>query len=264
MENISEMENNELDNQYSIKKILTIWASVTLPMGFFAWILVPFIHPYFGIHPGLLYWIFMVIGMIWQFLVSVYLLKKELKVLKWEGIKKRIWANRPINSRTQKIQKRLFLWTIPVILYTYLIESSGIFDFVTKGVEKVCPFFTPQWYTNFQELAKPEFVGQWWILGLAVVSTVFNYVLGEELLFRGILLPRMSKAFGKWDWAVNGVLFATYHIHKFTEIPVFIIGDVLLPLSVKKTRSFWMGVIIHGVEAIPVYIGVLMVLTGHI
>lgn len=264
VQRMNDIQRNVTDNQYSLAKILAIWAGVMLPMGFFAWILVPLIHPHLNIHPGLLYWIFMVIGMIWQFIVSVYILKKELKILTWEGIKNRIWANGPINPKTQKVQKRLLLWAIPVILYAYLIESSGILDFVTEGVEKACPFFTPQWYVNFQELAKPEFVGQWWILGLTVVSTIFNYVLGEELLFRGILLPKMSKTFGKWDWAANGVLFAAYHIHRFAEIPVFIIGELLLPLAVKKTRSFWIGVIIHGVEAIPVYIGVLAVLTGYI
>jgi uncharacterized protein len=31
-------------------------------------------------------------------------------------------------------------------------------------------------------------------------------VLGEELPFRGFLLPRMRGAFGRTDWIVNGVL----------------------------------------------------------
>ena len=38
--------------------------------------------------------------------------------------------------------------------------------------------------------------------------TVFNTVLGEELLFRGLLLPRMNGVFGRRDWLANGVLFA--------------------------------------------------------
>ena len=42
---------------------------------------------------------------------------------------------------------------------------------------------------------------------------LFNTVLGEELLFRGFLLPRMNGAFGRGDWLANGVLFAAYHLH---------------------------------------------------
>ncbi|MBN1306015.1 MAG: hypothetical protein JXA13_16380 [Anaerolineales bacterium] len=35
---------------------------------------------------------------------------------------------------------------------------------------------------------------------------ICNTVLGEELLFRGLLLPRMQGVFGKWDWLANGLL----------------------------------------------------------
>jgi hypothetical protein len=40
-----------------------------------------------------------------------------------------------------------------------------------------------------------------------VVQLVFNSVLGEDLLFRGILLPRMRGVFGRGDFVANGVLF---------------------------------------------------------
>ena len=57
-------------------------------------------------------------------------------------------------------------------------------------------------------------VGAWWFLGLFVVFAVFNTFLGEELLFRGVLLPRMQGVFGKWSWVANGVLFGFYHVHQ--------------------------------------------------
>ena len=56
--------------------------------------------------------------------------------------------------------------------------------------------------------------GAWGWFGLIVVMMTFNTVLGEELLFRGFLLPRMNGAFGDRDWIANGVLFAGYHLHK--------------------------------------------------
>jgi membrane protease YdiL (CAAX protease family) len=51
-------------------------------------------------------------------------------------------------------------------------------------------------YTRIDGLADPQFRAEWWILGLALTSSLFNYVLGEELLFRGVLLPRMAGVFG--------------------------------------------------------------------
>ena len=55
--------------------------------------------------------------------------------------------------------------------------------------------------------------------GLALVMFLFNTVLGEELLFRGFLLPRMNGAFGRRDWVANGLLFAGYHLHVPWAIP---------------------------------------------
>ena len=43
---------------------------------------------------------------------------------------------------------------------------------------------------------------------------MFNTVLGEELLLRGLLLPRMNRAFGKWDWVAKGIFFGFYHFHQ--------------------------------------------------
>ena len=56
--------------------------------------------------------------------------------------------------------------------------------------------------------------GAWGWFGLILVEMIFNTVLGEELLFRGFLLPRMNGAFGDRDWIANGVLFAGYHLHE--------------------------------------------------
>lgn len=60
--------------------------------------------------------------------------------------------------------------------------------------------------------------------------------LGEELLFRGLLLPRMQGVFGRWDWAGNGVLFALYHVHVPWVIPQTFV-DTLVPLRVQEVQQ---------------------------
>jgi uncharacterized protein len=42
-------------------------------------------------------------------------------------------------------------------------------------------------------------VGAWWFFALFVVFAAFNTILGEEFLFRGVLLPRMEGVFGRWS-----------------------------------------------------------------
>ncbi|MDP9359301.1 MAG: CPBP family intramembrane metalloprotease [Chloroflexota bacterium] len=39
-------------------------------------------------------------------------------------------------------------------------------------------------------------------------------VVGDELLFRGILLSKMRGVFGRLDWVANGLLFGLYPLHQ--------------------------------------------------
>ena len=94
-------------------------------------------------------------------------------------------------------------------------------------------------------------VGAWWLLGLFVLSAVFNTILGEELLFRGVLLPRMEGAFGKWSWVANGVLFGFYHLHQPWGIAGSVISGVFLYAFVTwRFRSTWMGIIVHSAQSV--------------
>jgi len=94
-------------------------------------------------------------------------------------------------------------------------------------------------------------VGAWWSLALFVVFAVVNTFLGEELLFHGVLLPRMQGVFGKWSWVANGVLFGFYHVHQPWSIAESVIGGVLfLAYPSWRFRSTWMGVVIHSAQSV--------------
>jgi membrane protease YdiL (CAAX protease family) len=94
-------------------------------------------------------------------------------------------------------------------------------------------------------------VGAWGIWGLILLSALFNTFLGEELLFRGLLLPRMAGVFGKWDWVMNGLLFGIYHLHQPWGILNGIISGMLFfTLPSRYFRSSWFGVIAHSGQSI--------------
>ena len=81
---------------------------------------------------------------------------------------------------------------------------------------------------------------------------VFNTVLGEELLFRGLLLPRMHGAFGDGDWVANGVLFAAYHLHVPWAIPRRWSTRSSCPTRTKRYRSAWIGITVHSAQSVVV------------
>src|SRR3954451_1905180 len=79
---------------------------------------------------------------------------------------------------------------------------------------------------------------------------VFNTVLGEELLFRGLLLPRM-RAFGRADWLVNGLLFACYHLHVPWVIPQTVLVDTFaLALPSRRYRSSLIAIAAHSAQTV--------------
>jgi membrane protease YdiL (CAAX protease family) len=112
------------------------------------------------------------------------------------------------------------------------------------------------------QLASPEFQGQWWILGVALISMILNYFLGEEFLFRGVLLPKMRGVFGKYDWVANAAFFGLYHLHKPWHIPSLIVGSLAITWPARRFRSNWMAVVVHGVEGLPLLVMVLAVILG--
>jgi membrane protease YdiL (CAAX protease family) len=245
--------------QYSLTKILAVWASVTVPMGLLAWVVAPAIIPHTSLHPGLVHWMLMVVGMMWQFVVSLAVLRHELGGLHWPALKKRIWLNIPRDPRSGKPRKVLFLGALPAV------AAVGVGAYLGSWLDTAwtdwLPFLHEPSYTNAQSLADPKFQGQWWILGLALTSMLFNYVFGEELLFRGVLLPRMAGVFGRWDWVANSVLFGLYHVHKIWAWPSMITTAFGLSWAARRYRSFWMGVIVHGVEGFFIVV-IVAVLAG--
>ena len=117
-------------------------------------------------------------------------------------------------------------------------------------------------FTDQSQLVTPAFKGQWWLLGIVLLSHLLNYFLGEEFLFRGVLLPRMRGVFGKYDWAANSVLFGFYHVHKPWMIPTIMLSSVAYTFPPRRFRSNWMAVIVHGVEGLPSLVIVLAVVLG--
>jgi membrane protease YdiL (CAAX protease family) len=248
--------------QYSLGKILGLWAVVVLPMPLLVWVVGPALYPRIPILPGLVYWMLIIVGMIWQCVVSLFVLYRELGGLRWEPVRKRLWLNLPRDPKTGEGRARLFWWVIPCLLFSGLI-SLGIGGFLDAPLTALIPALKEPAFANMSSLANPQLKGQWWIMGVALVSFVLNYFLGEELFFRGILLPKMNGVFGRWDWVANAVLFGMYHMHKPWVIPSLIVGALAITWPARRFRSIWMAVIVHGVEGFFL-ITVLLVILGRI
>lgn len=247
------------DKQYSLKKIITIWILSVLPMPILAFVITPFLIPKIDLHPGIVYWMAIIVGMLWQFVLSLIILKRDGHEIKWSTIQTRMKYQKPKNPKTGKSNYWLLLWVIPFIILSGSLQMINIPNITTM----ISPFINNLPQYDMSALATPEFKGAWWLLGLLFISSVLNYLLGEEFLYRGILLPKMNGVFGRWDWFANGVLFGFYHLHKPQNlITSALVTGFLFAFPSKRFQSNWMAVIIHGAEGLFIFVLVLGVILG--
>ena len=91
---------------------------------------------------------------------------------------------------------------------------------------------------------------------------MFNTVLGEELLFRGFLLPRMEGAFGRRDWVANGVLFAALPHARAVGHREARSTSSSSPTRARRYRSAVLGIIVHSVQSVLITVAVLALVIG--
>jgi membrane protease YdiL (CAAX protease family) len=238
--------------QYSLVQILLIWATAAVPMGLLGWVVAPALAAD-PAKPGFERLGVLTVGLIWQFLLVLYLIYKENGNLRWATLKSKLWLGAPRSPKTGEVSKRLWWWILPLMLLTavYEMELGG---YVSRFWTSLFPFLAepPGWALG-SLLDTPEgrnqMLGAWGVLGLFALSAIFNTFLGEELLFRGLLLPRMNKVFGKWDWVANGILFGLYHLHQPWGM-LSLGGLFFFAFPTRRFRSSWFGIIAHSGQSI--------------
>ena len=71
---------SEMGKQYSLGKILGIWALAAVPMGILSWIIFPAVSPDFNSDPlgaGVTRFVLLLIGLIWLFVLSMIIVRQE-------------------------------------------------------------------------------------------------------------------------------------------------------------------------------------------
>jgi membrane protease YdiL (CAAX protease family) len=229
--------------QYSLGKIAAVWAAAALPMAFLAWVIAPWLADRLDgssqLPKALL--LCLTAGLIWQFVLVAILVAREQRSLRWSRVRRALWLQTPRSPRTGRRGGRIWLLLIPLIL---AFGAEELVPQIHHAVNRDFPAF-------LDSHAGHVFLGgSWGWFAVIAVLAVFNTVLGEELLFRGLLLPRMNGAFGRRDWVANGVLFAAYHLHMPWVIPATLLDTFILAYPAKRYRSALIGIAVHSVQSV--------------
>src|ERR1051326_4168165 len=134
----------QAEQQYSLARILAIWALAAIPMGILGWIVFPALAPNFRSDPlgtGVTRVVLLTVGLIWQFVLSMIIVGQETGSLRWPTVKRRLRLNAPQDPHTHKPRARLWLWAIPLIVAIVVWEMA------------LGPYATRAWSTMFSFLA---------------------------------------------------------------------------------------------------------------
>src|SRR5215216_8011213 len=189
--------------QYSLAQILAVWAAAAVPMGVLAWVVAPLLRDQLGGDEPLAQapLICLTAGLIWQFVLVLILIRRELGGLQWPRVRDALWLRPPRDPKTGRVGGKVWWWALLFVVLVAVWSLGAAGAIPGPSVRDLGDFIGADRGEDF-------FGGAWGWFAVVVVLAIFNTVLGEELLFRGLLLPRMRGVFGRWDWVANGALFA--------------------------------------------------------
>jgi membrane protease YdiL (CAAX protease family) len=240
--------------QYTLWQIIGIWLAAGAPMWILGWLVYPALSQDLNlVEAGLLRLKLLTLGLAWQFVLALLILYREQGNIRIETIRRRFWLNSPVSPKTGRRDNRLWWLLIPLMLLN-VAQELGLAPFLNDLWIKVLPFLAePEGYSPavlFAPEVRALWIGAWNLLAFQIVLSLFNTFLGEEFIFRGVLLPKMKGVFGRWDWVANGVFFGLYHLHQPWGIPGSILHGLLLAFTGKRYRSNWFPIILHSGQSV--------------
>ena len=178
---------------------------------------------------------------LWWFLVSAFgmfipLLIISIVIIRKEGwlFNSGMWKDR---LRFRKMKGGDWVWSIGGMM------AIGILSYIIMFViEKISGFVDHQPpFMQFEPLES----GRYWILLVWFPYWLFN-IMGEEILWRGVILPRQEVSFGKFAWILQGIGWGLFHIAFGWQLLITLIPILfILPYIVQKRKNSWIGVFIH-------------------
>lgn len=231
--------------QYTRRQVAGIWAAAALPMAALAWVVSPWLAGRLdgpaALARALL--VSLTVGLVWQFVLVLLLVHRERGSVRWSALQDALWLRAPRSPGTGRVGGLLWLVLVPCLLLFAIKEFIPALP--TAASHDMSTLLA-------SDAGMDLFSGSWGWFAVIAAMVVFNTVLGEELLFRGLLLPRMQGAFGRGDWVANGVLFAAYHLHVPWVIPVTLVDTFALSYPSRRYRSALIGIAVHSAQSVLV------------
>lgn len=237
-----------MDNNVEIKP-LPLYKSILLfsvPSAFFcfiAYIVIPYFNKNIGIHPALSWFYGGYLVFIPIFILALLMYRLENRKMKVKLILQRF--------RIKRLSKTDLKWTlisaVLILFLTGLIMLLSRIISLKYGLPElktVPPFMQFQALTGYLKL----YLLVWFPM-------FFFNIVGEEIMWRGYILPRQELLHGKYSWIVNSILWTIFHLCFGFDLMVILLPILfIIPYVAYKTKNTTVGIITHALLNGPMFI----------
>jgi membrane protease YdiL (CAAX protease family) len=245
-EGISENLDHDIP-QYTLWQILLMFAWPAVWFSFLIYVVGrPFI-PEGGVTPTWVLLAVIVLGTGAELAAGLVLLRREGYALTFAALRDRIRWQWPKGWRA---------WLIALGVLVAGMVLSMMMGGANRALAGVPGFIPPDWWPAASNPtvqvtgaadAFPDVALQGnvlFVLLYFVIGLVFN-IFGEELYYRGFLMPRMQAVFGSWDWVANGILFTLKHVYQRWLFPGILVGGLGYAFAFGPLGSLPLAMIFH-------------------
>jgi membrane protease YdiL (CAAX protease family) len=161
--------------------------------------------------------------------------------------------------RLGPMDRSQWLWTLAGVLA--VLVGTGAIRGLAELTLKALGF--PKLETTPGLMAFEPFRGGERLLLLIWAPMFFFNIVGEELFFRGYILPRQELAFPRGAWLLNACLWALFHVAFGWQLLLVLLPILFVqPYIAQRTRSTWPGIVIHGVLNGPMFVAIALGVLG--
>jgi len=196
------------------------------------------------------YFIFFYAPFVLMFITAFIVYLKEGNSLNMQDFKTRM--------RLVKMKRQDWLWALALIIFAIIfsVMLTPLANYLAK-----IPFFSPPDFfpaeINPNKESIPGYMmdyklsGQYWVIIVYFTGWFFN-IFGEELLWRGILLPRQIERYGSKTWIYHGLIWGLWHFFWKWNFITLLPFTLALSYVVYRRKNTWIGIISHGfINLIP-------------
>jgi Type II CAAX prenyl endopeptidase Rce1-like len=122
---------------------------------------------------------------------------------------------------------------------SFIVPAAHSFRFFDSG-------FNQEFFRHFgpKDFMGVSLTGAWWVVVYYAAWLVVLNIFGEELWWRGYVLPRQELFFGRATWAIHGVFWSLFHLFiqpTLWDTTRMAVTGLALAFVAQRTRNMWRG-----------------------